>query len=63
MYIKMSVLIRPTEGRVIEFVRKHTNVPVPVVIDNFAIDGATVLVLSRLPGESLSEIYRTLSHT
>lgn len=59
-YITMSVLIRLTEGRVIEFVRNHTNVPVPVVIDNFAIDGATVLVLSR---PSRGVLVRDLPHT
>lgn len=30
MYIKMGPLIRPTEGMATEFVRKHTNILVPV---------------------------------
>ncbi|KAK7682334.1 hypothetical protein QCA50_014539 [Cerrena zonata] len=58
MYIKMGVLIRPTEGLVTEFVRKHTNIPVPVVIDNVTVGDSTVLVLSELPGEMVRVVRR-----
>lgn len=53
MYIKTGTLVRPTEGIVTDFVRKHTNIPVPTVIDNVTIGDVTTLVLSELPGESL----------
>ncbi len=46
MYVKLSVLVRPSEGCVIDYVRKNTTIPVPIVIDNVTIDGVTALVLS-----------------
>ncbi|KAF8914689.1 kinase-like protein [Mucidula mucida] len=53
MYIKLSVLTRPSEGFVIDYVRKNTTIPVPIVIDNVTVDGITALVLGELPGEDV----------
>ena len=54
MYIKRNHVVRLTEGAVTEFVRKHTTIPVPMVIDTFTnAEGITTLVLSELPGDSL----------
>ena len=54
MYVKSNRVLRLTEGVVTEFVRKHTTMPVPIVIDNFTTaDGTTTLILSELPGGTL----------
>ncbi|KAF4563674.1 hypothetical protein EYR40_003198 [Pleurotus pulmonarius] len=58
MYIKLSTLVRPSEGQVTDFVRRNTNIPVPIVIDNVTVDGETALVLSELPGTTVREIHR-----
>lgn len=50
MYIKMTPRVLPMECHATHFVCTHTNIPVPVVVDNVTVDGATILVLSRLPG-------------
>lgn len=62
MYIKLSSLVRPSEGQVMQFVRRCTNngIPVPIVVDNVTIDGVTALVLSRLPGRTVIEVRDTL---
>lgn len=56
MFIKMSSLVRPSEGQVVQFVRRRTNIPVPFVVDNVTMDGVTALVLSRLPGKTVIEV-------
>lgn len=52
LFIKMSNIY---EGQATDFVRTHTHIPVPVVVDNVTVDGVTALVLSRLPGISLAQ--------
>lgn len=60
MYVKLnlSALLRLSEGEATRFVGKHTNLPVPVVIDNFTYDKYTFLVTSRLPGRPLLSVYK-----
>ncbi|KAI0769943.1 kinase-like protein [Fomes fomentarius] len=62
MYVKLnsSALHRLSEGEATRFVGKHTNVPVPVVIDNFEYEGHTFLITSRLPGHSLLSVYKRI---
>lgn len=55
MYIKRGTP-RPTEGAVADFVRKHTTIPIPVVLDNITIDNVTTLVLAELPGDPVEAV-------
>ncbi|GBE83975.1 kinase-like protein [Sparassis crispa] len=57
MYVKASSLIRLSEGQVLRYVGAHTSLPVPVVVDNFTFGRNTFLVMSRLTGQPLSEVY------
>ncbi|KAI0362390.1 kinase-like protein [Trametes cingulata] len=57
MYVKSGSLVRLAEGQATHFVATHTSMPVPVVIDNFAVDDKTWLVTSRIPGYNLADCY------
>ncbi|OCH85877.1 kinase-like protein [Obba rivulosa] len=61
MYVKASSLIRLSEGQVLRYVRTHTPLPVPIVVDNFTFGEITFLVMSRLPGRPLNEVYRDIT--
>ncbi|KAI9070191.1 kinase-like protein [Trametes sanguinea] len=59
MYLKGGSRTRLTEGQAMRFVGARTSLllPVPVVVDNFALEGKTWLVMSRLPGHCLADVY------
>ena len=61
LYIKTNRLLRLSEGQALHFVGTHTSLPVPVVVDNFEHEGRVYLVMSRLPGHSLAEVYREIT--
>ncbi|RPD62846.1 kinase-like protein [Lentinus tigrinus ALCF2SS1-6] len=61
IYIKTSKLLRLSEGQALQFIRTHTPLPVPVVIDNIEHAGSVWLVTSLLPGFSLAEVYRDIT--
>ncbi|KAH9901568.1 kinase-like protein [Cubamyces lactineus] len=57
MYVKRGILVRPTEGQAMRFIDSLISAPIPVVIDNFKLDGITWLVMSRIPGYNLAACY------
>ncbi|KAI0672437.1 kinase-like domain-containing protein [Trametes maxima] len=44
---------RPEEAETTRFVRRHTNIPVPIIIDCFTVDGRCWIVMTALPGGPL----------
>ncbi|OSC96695.1 kinase-like protein [Trametes coccinea BRFM310] len=57
MYVKGGGRTHPTEGQAMRFIGARTSLPVPVVVDNFTLEGTTWLVMSRLPGYNLADSY------
>ncbi|RDX43495.1 kinase-like protein [Lentinus brumalis] len=57
LYIKRNDMLRLSEGQALHFVGTHTSLPVPIVVDNFKYQDNVYLVMSRLPGFSLADVY------
>lgn len=69
MYLKRTRTLEDTrltrlaEGHATQFVRSHTILPIPWVIDILDYRDEILLVISRLPGERLGEVLPSTSST
>ncbi|KAF8643170.1 hypothetical protein AX16_009212 [Volvariella volvacea WC 439] len=55
LYLKSapSELLTREEAHIMQFVRKNTSIPVPIVIDNIVVNDRTCIVMTALPGGQL----------
>ncbi|KAI0643873.1 kinase-like domain-containing protein [Trametes meyenii] len=44
---------RPEEAETTRFVRRHTSIPVPIIVDCFTVDGLCWIIMTALPGGPL----------
>jgi serine/threonine protein kinase len=51
----------PNEAETMSFVRKHTTLPVPEVINYWTHDENNYILMQKMPGETLESIWSTLS--
>ncbi|KAI0664633.1 kinase-like protein [Cubamyces menziesii] len=58
MYVKVGTLVRPTEGDAMRFIAAQApTASIPIVVDNFTLEGCTWLVMTRIPGYNLAALY------
>ena len=51
----------PNEADTMNFVRKHTTLPVPEVINYWTYDGNNYILMQKMPGETLESIWSRLN--
>ncbi|KAL3468144.1 kinase-like domain-containing protein [Aspergillus heterothallicus] len=62
LYMKTCIRSQQNEAMALLLIEKHTSVPAPLYIDDYKDGENTVLISTRIPGQTLENIFHRLSH-
>ncbi|KAL4801823.1 kinase-like domain-containing protein [Aspergillus unguis] len=62
LYMKQCNRAPENEPNVLRLIEKHTNIPAPRLVDIFKMNGVTNIIMTRLPGVPVDEVYHLMSY-
>ncbi|KAK2823874.1 hypothetical protein FQN49_007532 [Arthroderma sp. PD_2] len=63
LYLKTCVRSRLNESNALQLVEQRTSIPAPLCIDTFEEEGNVILVMTRVRGKGLNEVFHRLSYS
>ncbi|GBF65926.1 hypothetical protein TMEN_8644 [Trichophyton mentagrophytes] len=62
LYMKSCYRARYNEVKALQIIEQHTSIPAPLFIDTFEHQGTVMLIMTRVRGEQLQEVFYRLSY-